>query len=239
MENIVIREAAKDDFEWVVNLMDKSLKPYYDGDNFAHAKRIFDAHINGGQDYIGFFSFEQRMFIIRVNEKQAGVLHLVGKRQSTYKISPLIIASEFQGLYGLGSRLLEYAEEYSLARNARQLYCTVAEKNISAMQFFLRKGFIKAGDSDSHYKNEITEAMLYKPLYKKEVIEKFDRPHISVLPLNENDIKLKKQVSQLLLENLPVSFAGIDNEWIESLFSGYSRRKTTDINLKYKLIYCS
>ncbi len=235
--NIIIREAEKNDFEWVANLMHNALEPYYGGNHYAHAKRIFDAHIDGGHDYVGFFSFEQRMFVIEVNNQRAGIIHLVGKRQSTYKISPLIVAPEFQGTFGLGSRLLEYAENYSRNNNARQLYCTVAEKNVAAMQFFLRKGFIKAGSSDSHYKNGVTETMLYKPLYENKTVASFDKPHISVLPFDENNKKLKEQVAQLLLEKLPASFEGIDDNWIAGLFSGYSRRQSADINAKYKLLY--
>ena len=236
-ENIFIREAVRSDFEWVASLMHDYLEPYYGGDHHAHAKRIFNAHIAGGYDSVGFFSFEQKMFIIEVDGMRAGMLHLVGKRQSTYKISPLIILSGFQNKLGLGSRLLGYAKNYARNSNARQLYCTVAEKNISAMQFFLRKGFIQAGSSDSHYKNGITETMLYKPLYEISKVESLEKVHVSVLPLNEVKDELKKEVAQLLLEKLPKSFEGITNEWVKALFSGHERRNMVDINVKYKLIF--
>lgn len=151
-ENVLIREAREGDFAWVENLMQNALETYYGGDHRTHAKRIFDTHISGGIDRLGFFSFEQRMFIAEVDGERAGMIHVVGKRQSTYKISPLIVAPEFQGSHGLGSRLLSYAESYARGQQARQLYCTVAEQNVVALQFFLRKGFIRAGSSDSHYK---------------------------------------------------------------------------------------
>jgi len=99
---ILIRDACEGDFEWVANLMHRSLEPYYGGDHHAHAKRIFDAHIAGGHDRVGFFSFEQHMSILEVDGARAGLIHVVGKRQSTYKISPLIVAPEAQGKLGLG-----------------------------------------------------------------------------------------------------------------------------------------
>lgn len=235
---INIREAQKDDFDWVSSNMQNALEPYYGGDHFAHAKRIFDAHISGGNDHIGFFSFEQRMFILEVSGVIAGMIHLVGKKQSTYKISPLIISPEFQGRFGLGSQLVTYAEEYVRRKSkARQLYCTVAKQNYVAMQFFLRKGFVKAGSSDSHYKNGIIETMLYKPLFSKGDLEALDGQHVSVLPLDETEHRLRTQIRQILLEELPKSFEGIDNNWVSSLFAGYDRRNTKDINAKYKLIY--
>ena len=214
--------------------MNETLEPFYGGDHKAHAKRIFQTHIAGGHDQIGFFSFEQQMFIAEVNGKKAGMIHLVGKRQQTYKISPLIITSEFRGRFGIGSQLLNYVETYARNNNARQIYCTVAERNIAAMQFFLRKGFIKAGNSDSHYKSGITEAMLYKPLYGAKEISSLDQMNISVLPFED---QYAKQVSKLLLQELPKSFKGISEEWISALYDGYQRRHSADINAKYKLLY--
>ncbi len=235
--NVLIREASESDFEFVENLMQNVLEAYYGGDHRAHAKRIFDAHIVGGVDRLGFFSFEQRMFIVEVDGEVAGMIHVVGKRQSTYKISPLIIAPEFQGKHGLGSRLLTQAENYARTHQARQLYCTVAEQNINALQFFLRKGFVKAGSSESHYKTGMTETMLYKPLYGASKIMSLDQLHVSVLPLDENNEDMKEQVGRLLLEKLQSSFEGITDDWVRALFDGYSRRETHDINTKYKLIY--
>src|SRR3989344_205515 len=177
------------------------------------------------------------MFVAELDGQRAGMIHLVGKRQSTYKISPLIVAPGFRGLVGLGSRLLEYAESYVRGHQARQLYCTVAEQNIAALQFFLRKGFIRAGSSDSHYKSEITEIMLYKPLYGISKIMSLDQLHVSVLPCDENDEEMVRQVGSLLLERLQNSFEGITDDWVRALFDGYRRRSTYDINTKYKLIY--
>ena len=119
--DMLIREARADDFEWVKSLMQNALEPYYGGDHRAHAKRIFDAHIAGGFDHIGFFSFEQKMFVAEVNKERAAMIHMVGKRQATYKISPLIVDLKFQGKAGLGSKLLEYAEDYARNHEARQL----------------------------------------------------------------------------------------------------------------------
>ena len=235
--NVLIREARVDDFGFVENLIQNALEAYYGGDHRAHAKRIFEAHISGGIDRVGFFSFEQRMFIVEVDGERAGMIHLVGKRQSTYKISPLIVAPEFQGKHGLGNRLLAHAEGYARTHQARQLYCTVAEQNINALQFFLRKGFIRAGSSDSHYKSDVTETMLYKPLYGASKILSLDQLHVSVLPLDERNEEMKEQVGRLLLEKLQGSFEGITDDWVRALFDGYSRRATFDINTKYKLIY--
>ena len=111
--NINIREAKKEDFDFVTELMHEALKPYYGGDHKAHARRIFSTHISGGKDQIGHFSYEQKMFIITLDEVPAGMIHIVGKRQGTYKISPIIVVPEYQGKYGLGKKLLDFVENYA------------------------------------------------------------------------------------------------------------------------------
>jgi len=238
MQNVnptcVIREAQRNDFDWVANLMDVTLAPYYGGDHRAHAERIFSTHISGGVDRIGHFSFEQKMFIADVDGVPAGLIHMVGKRQGTYKISPLIVSPEFQGKYGVGSKLLNYGEYYAASKGARQIYCTVAEKNAGAVDFFSRKGYIPAGGSDSHYKVGIREFMFYKPLESPAAIRMRDEIHISVVPFEE---KYRVKTTDLILQILPQWFDGIDENWVDALFAGYHRRDSGDINSKYKLIF--
>ena len=229
-----IRDARDDDFTFVVELMNVALSPYYGGDHRAHAGRIFSTHIAGGTDHIGHFSLEQRMFVADVDGNRAGMIHLVGKRQSTYKISPLVVAPGFRRRYGLGAALLAHAESYAEEHGARTLYCTVAKENAAALQFFQRHGFIAAGDSASHYKEGVTEVMLYKPLRGEVFDAQFDRPHISVLPFEPSHAD---QVRELLLGALPKYFTGVDDAWVDALFSGYQRRHSGDINLKFKLLF--
>ncbi len=232
--DIAIREASEKDRQFVTDLMDCALSPWYGGDHRTHAERIFSTHVSGGQDLIGHFSFEQKIFIVTVGGAPAGMINLVGKRQGTYKISPIIVAREYQHKHGLGTMLLEFAEEYAKQHSARQMYCTVAEQNHNALQFFLRRGYVVVGRSDSHYKSGITEVMMQKLFVGPEFEEKFDRPHISVLPCDESH---KAHVRRLLLDRLPQHFKGVDSDWVDALFRGYKRRDSGDVNLKYKLIY--
>ncbi len=234
MSVIEIREALPSDFEFITRIMEEALSPFYAGDHRAHAKRIFETHIAGGEDTVGHFSKEQRMWVITEDGIPAGMINIVGKRQATYKISPLIIDPTYQGRKGFGSRLLNVAEQYAQEHQTRQMYCTIAEQNNSALQFFLKKGYIVAGKSESHYKAGVTEMMLYKLFLDSVAEERFDRPNISVLPAEKEH---EEQITALVLQKLPHHFQGIDNEWIEALFKGYERRDTRDVNVKYKLIF--
>lgn len=232
---IEIREAIEEDFLFVVRIMNEALSRFYDGDHTKHAERIFSTHICGGEDRLGFFSTFQKMFIATIEGQQAGMIHLVGKRQGTLKISPLIIDPKFRRGHKVGSALLELAESYAREHSFRQIYCTVAKENESAARFFIKNKFNITGQSDGHYKNDVSELMLYKTISETDFEQRFDRDHISVLPLTE---QYNDQVRHLLLQHLPSSFLGIDDQWVDSLFAGYARRiENPDVNSKYKLIY--
>lgn len=233
-----VREVVESDHDFVIELMDVALAPYYGGDHRAHGERLLRTHREGGLDRLGFFSLEQRMFMAtlgtEMDSPRLGFVHLVGKRQGTYKISPLIVAPEVRGRLHVGPTLLRFAEAYARDRDARTLYCTVSQSNIQALRFFVQNGFIRAGRSASHYKPDATEIMLYKLLSAPDAVAAFDAPNISVMPMTSAH---EEQVRELLLRHLPGSFIGIDNSWVDALFAGYERRDTPDVNRKFKLIF--
>lgn len=234
MTDILIRPANISDYKFVTNLMENTLSRFYDGDHIKHAQRIFDAHNHGGFDKVGFFSLKQVMFIAEFDGTKVGMIHLVLKRQSTCKISPLIVTEKFKKRFGIGKALIKKAIQFAHENNARQLYCTVSEKNQSALKFFIRNSFTIAGTSKNHYKADTNEYMLYRNLVDDINDDEFDKDHISVLPMQDEQ---HSQVRKLLLENLPQDFLGIDNDWIDALFAGHKRQYSRDVNQKYKIIY--
>lgn len=234
MEKISISEAESSDLGFVMDLMQDALEPFYGGDHRAHAERIFNSHVDNGNDRVGHFSFSQKMFIIKVGGNLAGMIHIVGKRQGAYKISPLILHPDYRGKNGLGGKLLSFIEDYVEKLEARQIYCTVAKQNVLALNFFLRHGYVVAGESESHYKKGITEVMMYKLFNNEAFSKQFDVSQISIIPLEE---KHKEDARRLILEKLPSSFDGVDDSWVDSLFDGYDRRGSKDINTKFKIVY--
>lgn len=227
-----IRKAKTGDVDFVSHLMVETLGPFYNGDHQAHARRIFTAHINDNVDSVGQFSLLQYTFIAEVNHHPAGMIHLVVKKQGTVKISPLIVAPEYRGKFGIGSKLLCYAEDFARKHHARQLYCTVAAQNQDTLKFLLRKGFHLAGKTQDHYKPGIDECMLYKPLNQSVALDLSD---ISIVPFDEK--KHAAAVRQLILSRVGSDFNGVDDTWVDTLFASYQRRESRDINAKYKLIF--
>lgn len=229
---VEIRKAKTGDVDFVFRLMTEALEPFYDGDHQAHAQRIFTAHINGNVDSVGQFSLGQYMFIAEVDYHPAGIIHLVIKKQGTVKISPLIVAPEYRGKFGIGSKLLRHAEDFARKHHARQLYCTVAAQNQATFKFLLRKGFHLAGRAQDHYKPGIDECMLYKPLNQSAAPDLSD---ISIIPFDEK--KHAVAARQLILSRVGSDFNGVDDTWVDALFASYQRRESRDINAKYKLIF--
>lgn len=232
INNVVIRSARADDFEWVADLMVRALSPFYDGDHRAHAQRIFDTHMEGGVDHVGHFSAGQYMFIAEQDGQRVGIIHVVEKKQETVKISPLIVSTDYRGKLGIGSMLLKHAEDFARDLGARQLYCTVASPNQKALQFFLRKGFRITGTAKDHYKQGVDEHMLYKQLVDE---AGFDSPNVSVIPFDEE--KHAEGARKLILSQMSDVFRGVDNDWVDALFAGYKRKELGDVNAKYKIIF--
>lgn len=232
VNDIVVRPARADDFDFVADLMIRALTPFYGGDHRSHARRIFDTHMNGGIDHVGHFSAGQHMFIAEQDGQQVGLIHVVVKRQETVKISPLIVSTNYRGKLGIGSMLLKYAEDFARNLGARQLYCTVASPNQKALQFFLQKGFRITGTAKDHYKYGIDEHMLYKQLVDE---AGFDSPNVSVVPFEEE--KHADAARDLILSQMSGAFNGVDNDWVDALFAGYRRRELGDVNAKFKIIF--
>lgn len=232
INDVTIRSAAADDFEWVADLMVRALSPFYDGDHRAHAQRIFDTHMKGGTDHVGHFSAGQYMFIAEQNGQPVGLIHVVEKKQKTVKISPLIVSTHYRGKLGIGSMLLKHAEDFARNLGARQLYCTVASPNQKALQFFLRKGFRITGTAKDHYKHGVDEHMLYKQLVDE---AGFDSPNVSVIPFDEE--KHANGARDLILSQMSDVFRGVDDDWVDALFAGYKRKELGDVNAKFKIIF--
>lgn len=232
VDNIIVRPARADDFDFVADLMVQALSPFYDGDHHAHARRIFDTHIAGGHDQVGQFSSGQHMFIAEQDGQQVGLIHVVVKKQGTVKVSPLIVSTNYRGKLGIGSMLLKHAEDFARNLGARQIYCTVAAPNKKALGFFLKKGFYITGTARDHYKMGIDEHMLYKQLVDE---AGFDSPNISVVPFDES--QHADGARALILSQMSDDFEGVDDSWVDALFTGYRRRESGDVNAKFKIIF--
>jgi len=206
--------ATSADRPYLIEAFKQSLAPYYDGDHVVHAERVLRTHLSGGQDDRGLLSTRQLLLVLREGGRRRGILNLVFKRQSTCKISPLILFPADQNGRGLGSVLISAAEEEARKAGARNLYCTVTKNNHNALTFFLELGFVVCGAADAQYKTGETEILLRKSLSNAApTLEAEDI--ISVAQVNDDDSW--SEVRKLLSSSLPGTVAGVNDSWLESM----------------------
>lgn len=211
---LCVAPATRADASFLLQAFKQALSPYYGGDHRAHAKRVLQTHLSGGTDNRGLLSTRQLLLVLWEGTKRRGILNLVFKRQSTCKISPLILFPSDQNRRGLGTILIRAAEEEALKAGARNLYCTVARSNQNTLTFFLQLGFVICGDADEQYKTGETEILLRRPLIKPpEVLDAEDM--ISVVQV-QDDITWNK-VRNLLSRSLPELVDGVNDTWLESM----------------------
>ena len=214
---VAIRPATAADVPYIVIAFERALSPYYGGDHVAHAHRLIQTHLAGGTDPRGLLSARQLLLVLWEDGHRRGLLNLVFKRQATCKISPLILFPENQRRRGLGVTLIQAAEREATKVGARQLYCTVAQSNHAALQFFIDLGFILCGEADEQYKRGETEMLLRKPVTGESAPPQPD-DIISVMQVCD-DVAWK-EVRELLLDHLYIDVPEGDEQWLESLRKG-------------------
>ena len=212
ISELCVRPATRADSTYLLEAFEQALSPYYEGDHHAHAKRVLRTHLDGGEDNRGLLSMRQLLFVLWEGDRRCGVLNLVFKRQSTCKISPLILFPPNQKRRGLGTALIGAAEEEALIAGARNLYCTVTKNNENSLAFFQQHGFVVCGDADAQYKTGETEILLRKPLSRP--AEDADDV-ISVLQVNDDAAWI--EVRKLLASNLSELVDGVSDAWLESM----------------------
>jgi len=219
-----ITPATPADGPYLVEAFERSLAPYYDGDHAAHAKRVLRTHLGGGKDDRGLLSSRQLLLVLRDGGQRRGILNLVFKHQSTCKISPLILFPGDQDRRGLGRALVGTAEREARKAGARNLYCTVTEKNHSALTFFLELGFAICGAAHEQYKSGETEILLRKSL----------APSSSTLG-PENIISVSQvrddfawdEVKKLISGSLTEILFGVNDTWLESMYQNALHQDTS------------
>jgi ASC-1-like (ASCH) protein/ribosomal protein S18 acetylase RimI-like enzyme len=212
-DEVCVRPATKADADYIVDAIEAALAPYYEGNHQAHARRLISTHLAGGQDVRGLLSARQVLLVLWRGNERRGVLNLALKRQETCKISPLIVYPD-EDRQGLGTALLQAAEEYALRYQARQLYCTVAERNTKTLDFLRGHGFIVCGWSPDQYKAGEREVFLRMPLTAN------PQPSPSTISVTTAGDEDWPEVRLLLLRTVREEVQGATEEWLDRLRLG-------------------
>jgi ASC-1-like (ASCH) protein/GNAT superfamily N-acetyltransferase len=211
---LCVMRATLEDGPYLIAAFEQALAPYYDGDHVMHARRVLQTHLSGGTDHRGLLSARQLLLVLWVGSERRGILNLVFKRQSTCKISPLILFPPVQQRKGMGTTLIRAAEEEARNAGARNLYCTVTSSNRTALEFFLELGFVICGNAHEQYKTGETETLLRKSLAPPSSLLGAE-DIISVIQVQ--DAAAWREVRKLLASNLHKQIEGVNDSWLESM----------------------
>lgn len=211
-----IRPAEESDRAYLLEAFEKVLAPFYGGDHRAHADRLLNTHLAGGDDRRGRLSVRQMLYVLCHDEQLVGVLNLVFKQQNTCKVSPLLLHPVNYRSHGLGTFLLQYAESIARGRGARQIYCTVAERNCDALEFFLQSGFVRCGSSPDQYKDGSTEVHLRRPLT---TLTPEEGPASIISVAEVRDPRDWEPARHLLLDHVGAEVSGATPGWLDALWA--------------------
>jgi ASC-1-like (ASCH) protein/GNAT superfamily N-acetyltransferase len=212
-----IRPAKESDRTYLRQAFEEVLSPFYGGDHRAHADRLLNTQLSGGDDRRGRLSVRQMLYVLCWDERRVGALNLVFKQQNTCKISPLLLHPADYRNHGLGNYLLQVAETVARDRGARQIYCTVAERNHDALSFFLQAGFVRCGSSPDQYKHGYTEVHLRRPL---STLTSEEGPESIISVAEVHDPRDWKSARDLLLDHVGTEVSGATPGWLDALWAG-------------------
>ena len=99
---------------------------------------------------------ERAGHLIGFAQMTIGATHELAGREATVELDRLYVQPAFAGK-GVGTMLLERAEEMARARGARALWLTAWVGNRRALAFYARRGYIDAGATTYVFEDEAHE----------------------------------------------------------------------------------
>lgn len=166
--DVLLKKLDTTDVPAITKMVHTSLR-----EDFPYKKETIKAYcgIYSEKYFTGVFSDEKNtVFGAYENDKFIGVIVLKPNAGGVVYIDWLIVAKEYRGK-GVGTTLLEKADEWSLTNKYHYLYLyTETDKNIS---FYERRGFTYVGKHEGAWFGE-TEHILEKRLRKTPFPEAFE-----------------------------------------------------------------
>jgi GNAT superfamily N-acetyltransferase len=86
----------------------------------------------------------ETVFVAEVGGKAAGYVAL-DREEDAVRVDQLFVSPDHEA-QGVGRRLLEYAEGYSISVGASRLRVVVRSEDSRAVDFYRGRGFVEAGD---------------------------------------------------------------------------------------------
>jgi ribosomal protein S18 acetylase RimI-like enzyme len=112
---------------------------------FALAKRVFSDAPGWSDERVLETLKRDVVFIARELRVPAGYVALRPEGRATIVVEQMLVAPGHERR-GIGHRLLEHAEDYAIAKQARKLRIVVESDNWPAQRFYRRSGFVPVAE---------------------------------------------------------------------------------------------
>jgi len=166
-----IRSYKDSDYESLAVWM-RDLGRFYDGHD--EDNRLLDQLVGAEKgDTKGFFTKNKFMFICEVDGQPTGMICVNYKRGGSAKIGPVIVNPDVRG-QGVGSSLMQTAQEVAIAGGVRKLYATTSHLNEHVNHLFTKAGFTTEAELPNQYKKDSIELIWGKHLIEPAHLDTID-----------------------------------------------------------------
>lgn len=221
-----IRSYLPQDYELLANYMN-DLGKFYDGHD---EQNPFIDQLVGTEieDKNGFFTKNKSMLVYDINGETGGMICLNYKRGGSTKIGPLIVNPNFRG-QGIGTKLMQLADQVALVGGIRKLYATTSHLNEAVNSLFIKQGYKIEAKFPDQYKKGSIEYIWGKHIQQPNYINDNDINSVLIEQDNITNLKVKSAQEQDLdyLNNINPYFQqwhdDLGSDFVDMMFNGHKR----------------
>ncbi|MDO8467817.1 MAG: GNAT family N-acetyltransferase [Nanoarchaeota archaeon] len=159
--DVKVSEFQEEDSSGVRQIVLNMMPTFYGDINDDFVNRMAYAHERYAKQGLEYSAKPRIMHIAKVDEQIAGVGLFAPKRGGSAKLSPFLVAPQFQSM-GVGSALIEDIEAHARKLNVRRLYHHFPSCLIMSQLFFAKHGYLPEARIREPYSSGVDEIVASK-----------------------------------------------------------------------------
>ena len=218
-----IRPYQSEDYDKLKSWLSE-LGRFYDG---HEAGRFIDQLVNKEQeDEFGYFTTAKEVYVVSEGGQELESIVLNYKRGGSVKVGPFVVDPDARGK-GLGTYLLQFAEERAREKGRRKIYATTSHLNEPVNKVFTKCGFKVEAQFPDQYKKGSVELIWGKVLLQPEATVEFTEI-TTTIESNVAEFRVQPYTPvfytgfrELILNKLPMWHDEINDEFVLRTIIGH------------------